>query len=370
MTAKRTRLVALGLGVLVAGCPGNGGEPSFGPMYEDVERWVWNNGYEAGVWAPDWDDAPFYGPAFYARVGWEEGRSDYQGRALEAVEHNLEAARAGIADPLGELVDNVAAIVFGTLGVIDYMAASGDMEPLEVVDRVTDLIDGVLSLMGDYAEGYESYATTTYGPTSITAVFTLLHLQHALLLETDRRDERVARAREIVDNVHALAWNGSFYQFDRQQVDELYLYPNVAMMIALARVYQATGDRVYLERAEDAFDGIDPLACPDRPGYRSPYSAEAMGAMTEDYSTLSSHNYAMLAFLLLEQITGDTRYGEARADVMRLVEDYLWVPGDGRVYHHWMDGRLAVPEDPEYFCIGCNLQLLYVVRYRPEWSHR
>jgi len=34
------------------------------------------------------------------------------------------------------------------------------------------------------------------------------------------------------------------------------------------------------------------------------------------------------------------------------------------VLHHWMDGRLALPSDPEFFCSGCNLQLLYVMWYR------
>ena len=29
-----------------------------------------------------------------------------------------------------------------------------------------------------------------------------------------------------------------------------------------------------------------------------------------------------------------------------------------------MDGNIAVPEDPEFFCSGCNLQLLYVLWYR------
>jgi hypothetical protein len=28
-----------------------------------------------------------------------------------------------------------------------------------------------------------------------------------------------------------------------------------------------------------------------------------------------------------------------------------------------MDGRVAVPADPEYFCSGCNLQFLYAIWY-------
>mgnify|MGYP006897292372 CR=1 FL=1 len=35
---------------------------------------------------------------------------------------------------------------------------------------------------------------------------------------------------------------------------------------------------------------------------------------------------------------------------------------EGKILHHWMNGRAAIPEDPEYFCSGCNLQTLYISR--------
>jgi len=34
------------------------------------------------------------------------------------------------------------------------------------------------------------------------------------------------------------------------------------------------------------------------------------------------------------------------------------------ILHHWMDGRIALPSDPEFFCDGCNHQLLYLLWYR------
>lgn len=358
---------AAALGLALLSCDGGGGPagPDLGPMFESVEGYVWDHGYEDGDWEPDWDDAPFYGTAFYARAGWEWDRPEYRERALEAVVANLERAQAGLDDPSGALIEDVSGIVYGTMGIIDYMDASGDMTPLETVDRVIDVVDGMLTLLGDYAAGFDNYAVRTYGPTSITAVFMMLHLQYALYLDTPRREERIARAEEVVAHVEEVAWNGSSYLFSPERPDELFLYPNVAMMIVHGRLYELTGDEAQLARAEALFDAIEPLRAPDRPGYRSPYSAEVMGAETDDYSTLSSQSYTMLGLGILAEQTGDPRYREAIDWVLSFVEDYLWVPGDGRIYHHWMDGRLAVPEDPEYYCIGCNLQILYIL----WWVH-
>jgi hypothetical protein len=359
--------VALSVAAALSSCRGDPPGPSaYGAMFDEVALWVWENGYDDGDWSPDWDDAPFYGPALYAGWGWDTGRADLQGRAAEAAAHNMALAEAGLEDLLGEFLDNSSAILYGTLGVIDYMAESGDRSHLATVDDVIANAGSVILLMGDYVTGFDNYATTTYGPTSITAIFALLYLQHAVLLETDRAAEYVERARAILTRVEEVAWNGEHYLFAPDREGELFLYPNVAMMIALARMHEATGEPEWLERAEAVHDAIQALRYDHRPGYYSPYSAEAMGATTDDYSTLSSTNYALLALALLGQITGDEVYRREVEELLGFVEGYLWVPGDGRVYHHWMDGRLAVPEDPEYYCIGCNLQLLYIIRWVRE----
>lgn len=336
---------------------------AFGPMAEEVSLWVWNNGYESGDWAPDWDDAPFYGPAFYASWGWESGHTSLQRRAREARDLNLANAEAGLDDLLGVFLENASAIIYGTLGVIEYMAASGDRERIDVVDNVIAQADSFLALMGNYVneEMFENYATDTYGPTSITAIFALLLLQHAVLLDTETSAGYVERARAILERVDEVAWNGSFYQFNTENVDDIYLYPNVAMMIASVRMNQATGEAAYLERAEDVYQAIQVMKYEDRPGYFSPYSALTMGAETDDYTTLSSTNYTLLALALLNEETGQQVYRDEIDELVGFVEEYLWLEGEGQIIHHWMDGRQAVPEDPEYYCIGCNLQLLYIL---------
>ena len=101
-----------------------------------------------------------------------------------------------------------------------------------------------------------------------------------------------------------------------------------------------------------------------------------------------------LALALLYQVTGKARYVEELDEVLDFLEEYLpgsWALSDVHheacalpcggnevcvaqscvadathqgVLHHWMDGEVAVPQDPEFFCSGCNLQLLYVLWYR------
>jgi uncharacterized protein YyaL (SSP411 family) len=182
-----------------------------------------------------------------------------------------------------------------------------------------------------------------------------------VLLDTDASPGYVERARQILERVDTVAWNGSFYQFSRDNVDDLYLYPNVAMMIASVRMFQASGEAAYLERAEEVYQAIQVLKYDDRPGYFSPYSAEVMGAQTDDYTTLSSTNYTLLALALLNEETGQQAYRDELDELVVFIEEYLWLEGEGQIIHHWMDGRQAIPEDPEYYCIGCNLQLLYIL---------
>lgn len=92
-----------------------------------------------------------------------------------------------------------------------------------------------------------------------------------------------------------------------------------------------------------------------------------MGAQTEDYSTLSSQNYTMMALALLFRETQEAAYRDEITDIAAFIEEYLLV--DGRLLHHWMDGKVAVPDDPEYFCTGCNLQFLFVAFFAERFVY-
>ena len=146
--------------------------------------------------------------------------------------------------------------------------------------------------------------------------------------------------------------------------------------------------------------GIQPLRVAEDSGlvgpgrYRSPYSADIEGAQTDDYTTLSSQNYLMMALMLLHEVTGDAAYLLEVDAILDFLEgpmvgewclSHFHTAGcaepcdDGDVcieetcfddscppgvLHHWIAGRAARPEDTVLVCSGCNLQLLYVMWYR------
>jgi hypothetical protein len=91
-----------------------------------------------------------------------------------------------------------------------------------------------------------------------------------------------------------------------------------------------------------------------------------MGATTQDYSTLSSQNYLAMGLVILHENTADETYLAEALDILHFIRLRLYSEDEHAILHHWMDGRVAQPADPEYFCSGCNLQFLYVVWYLLE----
>jgi hypothetical protein len=337
----------------------------YGAMFDEIRDHVWAHGYDQGAWDPHWGDAPYYGPAFYAALGFGEGLRAEQERAQEAVAYNVALAETARSDAFGEFLRNANHVIYGTLGIIDYMAWSNDRAPLETVDAVVAVAGTLMGVMGYYLQDLDNNPAQVYGPTSITAIVAILYLQHAVLLQTDQAEDYIDQGRHIIARVDEVAWNGTFYQFDADNEGQLFLYPNVAMMMALLRAHEATGEEAFLSRAEEVYWAVQELRCADRPGYRSPYSAEVMGAQTDDYTTLSSTNYTMLALALMYQQTGEERYRDEIHELLGFVEDYLWLPTEGRAVHHWIDGRRVESSDGNHYCIGCNLQLLYII----QWIH-
>lgn len=336
----------------------------FQAFYEEVRVHALGHDYLDGDWLEDFGDAAFWGPAFLIRVGSAEDREDYLAVADEAFQRNLAVLRQATGD-LGYFMDSLDEVLMAALGVIEVLAATGDTAGLDDLDALLDLVNMSVEGLGTYLDvDVDSYALNTYGPTAITATVALLNLRYAELLDTPLVEARLATGQAMMAATDAEAWGGDAYRF-RPGEDKRYLYPNVVSIMANATAYRLTGDAGYRVRAVQTYQGIQALKAPELGCYYSPYSAAYMGAQTEVYSTLSSQNYTILALSLLYEITGDDLYRSEIVEVATFIQDYLWE--DGRILHHWMDGHIAAPSDPEYFCSGCNLQFLYACWYAETW---
>jgi hypothetical protein len=392
--------LAVALAVVAACSRGGSGPPRESPppfhavdFYATLANEADAFTFAGGQWVESLGDAPFYGLGFYAHAA----PGSASGPAWSA---RVQAARA-YASSLVANADfangDLQQMVMSALGLIEYIDASGDRQDLPVLDAFIDRFDDLMKLLGWYLDpgAGRSWALATYGPTSIAALVGLLNAQYARLVGGDRAGDRAAWALEMAGHIDERAWTGSYYAFGAPGHQEPSLYPEVAMIALQSRLYALSQDDAHRARALALYDAIQPLRLPDG-RYYSEYDAQAFGAKTSDFSTLSSQNYTMLALLLLYEITGSARYvaeADALLDAVASTMQGSWCLSQvhkeacapactapslcvvdacspdachGGLLHHFIDGRVALPSDPTYFCSGCNLQTLYVMWYRQE----
>jgi hypothetical protein len=359
-------------------------------LYADLHGEAEELTFEGGDWREDWGDAAFYGLAFYGRASVQANDSSWRDRADRAAARSL-----AVIDDADLLAGDINEISMSALGLVDYIAATGETSMEPALAELIDRIDALVPAIGWYldTDAVDSFAIDTYGPTSVSALIGLLNLQYAHTLGGARAADFVAWAREMQSHIDERAWTGTHYAFGRGR-DGMFLYPNVSMIVHSARLYQLTGEEAYRERALAVYDAIQAIRIDESDGsvrYRSPYSADVMGAQTDDYTTLSSQNYTMFALQSLYEITGRAAFIDETDRIVDALATLLWGPWclsewhkepcapacvaeqacvveqcradachEG-VLHHWMDGAPADPSHPELFCSGCNLQLLYIL---------
>jgi len=349
--------------------------------------------FEGGDWLEDYGDAPYYGMVDSHHMG-DTARRD---GAIQ---------RAHSIMTLGILEGDVQEMTMSGLGLIELMAERHDGADLPLVDDFIDRLGRLVESLGLYLDlgGNLSWALKTYGPTSISALVGLVHAQYALFIDSPRAAERLQYARDMDEAITTRAFgtlpaaNGSgtvqAYRFGKER-DGLFLYPNVAMMLLKARLFRLTLEPHYLQEATALWNAVQSLRL-DAPGrFYSGYNANEMGATTRDFSSLSEHNYLALALLILFEESGEPRFVDEADRVLDTIEHMRgpWclsqVDVDRTacgntcaapqvctgttcvadhcqegVLHHIIDGRLAAPSDPSFFCSGCNLQSLYVLGLR------
>ncbi len=338
-----------------------------------------------GDWLEDYGDAPFYGLAVYA----------YQDPAGPTTLAARDRALT-ILNDVDFLADDLQEVTMSALGLIAYVDATKDRSVLPTLDAFLDQLDALVGGLGFFIgpDLVDSWALRTYGSTAVSALLALIMAEYALRVGGERAPQRAAWAADAAERIAAVAFANGTWAFGPDR-EGLFLYPNVAMLLLDGRLHALTGAPLHRERALAAFRAIQPLKLSDTPTrYYSPYSAAAMGAKTTDYSTLSSHNYLMLALAVLFEITRDGAFVEELDRVLDAMDSELygsWCLSDvhagscapacdearvcvagacsvdrcgDAVLHHVIDGRAALPTDPEYVCTGCNLQLAYVLWYR------
>ena len=360
-------LVVLGVFILVMGCQSedsNGSKSALQMYYEtlmtDVSTWGYNN----GEWTEDFGDGAAFGAMYFANVAASGGDAQHLDYATETRTYNLSVVKQA-GDDLGWALENLEEVFMASQGLLEYAGLFEDDEAVQALDVLIDnVMDPVVIGFGNYVDAsLGDFAADLYGPTAITAGLVVIYTQYALRLQTPQRMKRIDRAVEILDVIHEQAWDedGSRYVF-RPGVERLFLYPNGTMLIALNRVYQLTGQDRFLDRAKATFNGIQPLR-KEKGYYQSPYSQEYQGAMTDEYGTLSAQNYLTIGLLLMHQNTGDEIYLAEAVTLINFVRTRLYDASARKLLHHWIDGRPALETDPDYFCSGCNLQVLYIIWY-------
>jgi hypothetical protein len=316
-----------------------------------------------GDWPFDQEDANQYGTAFFLRYGHAGHNSSQLDVADETTLRDVALVDEINRSPALLLESPNAAFMAGFALVEDYKA---NPDPVSL-----QRLDDFLALLATVAEGLHYYPDTftdeqnMFGPTVLNAGMAILFLEHTLENGCPNGADHIATATTILAAGKAKAYDEAlgYFLFSLKRPGQLDLYPNMMEMIAYLRLHALTSQQEYLDFALHLYDAIQPLKVPGEGRYYSPYSAKMQGAQTEDYTTFSSQNFLMMAFALAYQTTGDARFKQEIADILTWIRTTLFVPEavGGRVLHHWMDGRLAIESDPEYYCSGCQLQFLYLV---------
>lgn len=321
----------------------------------------------AGDWPEDFGDANFYGPGFFFRYGEAGGNQLQLDLARETHLYNAGLVAQAMRS-IGVLMDKLEDVLMACFGLMEGYRQDPEDATREQLDQALEALNTIGKVINYYPEDTTAvggYGVDTYGPTTTNASLAMLNLEYAMMVGGAKKQDRIATAEQILEagRTKAFLTDKGYYQFSSTRPG-LYLYPNITQMIAYLRAYQLTQKQVFLDRAKDLHAAIQPLKVKGEGRYRSPYSAKYMGAKTEDYTTFSSQNFSMIGLSLLFRFTEKEAYKQEVVEILAFLRTHLLQ--DGRVLHHWMDGHIAQPTDPEYYCSGCNLQMLYILHRLEE----
>jgi hypothetical protein len=239
----------------------------------------------------------------------------------------------------------------GGFGLVETFAISGDPEVGQSATAIVEYAGSLLDLVGYLSRDAVEGSGLPYGQTATTALLVALELRYVERVDP-ADDGRLAAALGHIQAVEEAAWSAElgYYRFNEDD-DELHVYPNAAMMAVHALAGRLSGDAWHLDRAESLFDAVQPLWRPEAGGYHDSYQGTG-----DDYISLSTESYFILALQLLARERPDPRYLDAIDTLFSFIESRLYDPTTAIAYHHW-----EYAERADWYCTGCNFQLLYML---------
>ena len=293
-----------------------------------------------GDWEGDFGDATCYAPPVL--IG--EGLASCDEAMVELGWATVAREYAVIDD----FLESPEEALIGGLGLTQVYTFVPDPEVATQCRSLIELVETTLPVIG--LDGLLPVAMSEpYGQTAATAIVVALMLMYVDLVDAD--DAHVLeRGLEIAADIRAASYDDAqgFYR-RAPDVEELYLYPNVAMMLVHTLTHRLTGDAGELDEARALLTAIEPLRVAEVGAYHSPYQGEA-----DDYISLSSQNYLTMALIYLFDETGDAALLEAATAEIDFIQEFLL--HEGIAYHHWENSERA-----GWYCTGCNFQLLFVL---------
>ena len=331
-------------------------------MRVSVEAYVNGEGkFINGEWQEHWGDGALFGPLYDLTTHLHDSNETQYSRALLALDANRERVLAA-APNLSANLDDLETLSMSTLSLIEAGAFVDDAERYRLAaDEMLIGLESLAELYKDYLDiDAGEFAANTYGPTALTAFLATVYIAYAQNYPDHNQAYYIERAMAVLDRIYDKVWDNErrIYRFAPGD-ERLMLYPNITVMAALARVYQLTGESRFWTRFKETYSGIQALKDDDGDHYHSPYSKESMGATDDDYTTHSSQNYLMLGLLVAYQVSGDHAYLEEIDTLLGFLDKRLLV-GE-QILHHWIDGRAAAEPDPYIYCLGCNVQTLFIL---------
>lgn len=328
-----------------------------------------DDNFDQGEWLKHYGDGAAHGPLFdlieYDRLGDEF----HLERAMEALEWNFDFLNNVMHVPLYSPVRHIQKLETASMALLSLVKSGAFLQGesrdrfRKQADRLLWYLDSAAWWLGYYFDApVGEFAISTYGATSVTSFVGVIHLEYVLLFPEVNRDYHLRLAERYLNGINLKSWDADLSAYRLKPGDpKLYLYPNASMMLFYGTFYKVTGKAEYLDRYLALYKGIKRLKAPSGDHYYSPYSAEEMGSKTDDYSTLSSQNYLMIALIYGYEITGDINFIKEVSHIMGFLEEKLF---NGRLLtHHWLNGGPAKENELYYYCLGCNMQTLYILVY-------